>query len=224
MPVTVDLSGLDRLIRRFRALGDLDASELMRSWERIIDEDNRKGVLAGTDKDGNPMAPVTYRPVQPGHAAFMTRGGEYVAFATNPKPLTKAQKERHRLGVSARKKRGVFAGFGPAISGLNNNLSSSEYRKLDGPPLAPRRGFSRVITNLFTGSGRDPSAANRWVAFGAWREVVDTKGRPFLQYHFNGEGSLPVRDLRGVRPEGMAKARIAAIEFMKSEIRRSGAT
>ena len=44
---------------------------------------------------------------------------------------------------------------------------------------------------------------------------------PFLSAHFNGENNLPKRDLCGVRPEGLLKARRAAIEWMKSEIRKA---
>lgn len=43
-----------------------DATPLMVSWMDVIRTDNREGILAGTDKDGLPLAPVTYRPVQPG--------------------------------------------------------------------------------------------------------------------------------------------------------------
>ena len=64
----------------------------------------------------------------------------------------------------------MFGGFGNHAAGLNNNLSSSEYRYLTGPPLALCRQFSRVITNLFTGHGRYQFAPHCWIAFGAWRK------------------------------------------------------
>ncbi len=120
---------------------------------------------------------MSYRPVKPG-----------VKLTVN-----------QRLGQNPNKRRGDYFGRGPAMSGFNNNLRSSEYRKLDGPPLAPRRQFSRVITNLYTGSGRDPGNANKWFAVGAWREVVSIKGVHFLPFLFE------MRDLRGVRPEGQSK-------------------
>jgi hypothetical protein len=170
---TFSWDGFGKLTAVLGKLADPDATPLMEEWERIIVEDNRKGVLAGTDKDGKSMDPVTYRPK--GKAA--------------------------RVGARQRNNaRGVFAGMGIHASGLNNNLTSSEYRKLNGPPLAPRRANSRVITNLFTQHGRDPGADNAWFAEGAWVEVEDTKGRPFLQYLFKK------RDLRGVRPWGMKEA------------------
>ena len=58
----VELAGLERLIARVHRLEKPDATPLMTTWIKIFEEDNRKGVLAGTDKDGNPMAPVKYRP------------------------------------------------------------------------------------------------------------------------------------------------------------------
>jgi|GEM_PF-2485970 hypothetical protein len=209
MPLSVDLTGLDRLIRRFRTLGNLDASPLMRSWERIIEADNRKGVLAGTDRNDNPMVAVTYRP-KPVPSYYK----KILGF--DPSKLSARQRNMARAGG----KRGEFSGRGPGAAGLNNNLTSSEYRYLAGPPLAPRRQFSRVITNLYTGSGRYQFLPHAWIAFGAWREVVNTKGREFLHYHFEGAGRLPRRDLCGVRPEARLKMRRAAIEWMKSEVRR----
>lgn len=194
MSSIVDLRGLDRLISRVRALGTPDASPLMMTWQRLIIEDNRRGVLAGLDKDGNPMRPVTYRPVGKG-----------------AKP-TKSQKN------NAKGRRGVFGGIGPNPAGTNNNLRPDEYRRLSGPPLAPRGAFSRVITNLRTGYEHS-AGSDLWTAYGFWDEVVSVNGRPFLSAHFRGAGRLPVRDLRGVRPEGREKARRAAIAWMSDQVR-----
>ena len=66
-----DLSGLGRLGSKLRSLTHIDATPLMVTWMKIIDEDNRKGVLAGLDKDGVPLAPVTYRPKTPGNAYWL---------------------------------------------------------------------------------------------------------------------------------------------------------
>jgi len=191
--------GLGRLQGKLAAIAHIadHASPLMQRWERVIEEDNRKGVLAGTDKDGNPPGrPLIYRP-----------RGKGVK-------LTIAQ----RLGQSPNKRRGIYMGRGPAASGLHNNLTTSEYRKLTGPRLAPRRQFSRIITNLETGHGRDPANPRVWFAEGVWREVVTPKGRGFLRYHFDGEGQLRY-DLRGVRPEGRRLLLDALHEWAKLEIR-----
>jgi hypothetical protein len=56
---------------------------------------------------------------------------------------------------------------------------------------------------------------------GYWEEVVSRDGRPFLHYHFDGTGRLPRRDLRGVRPAGVARALEALKAFGKDMIRRA---
>jgi hypothetical protein len=200
---TLDLTGLDRLQERFKRIADPDATPLMVSWMRIIDDDNRRGVLAGTDKDGQPMAPVTYRPKKPGAPSV---------------PLTVEQ----RLGQHPKTKRGRFATFGSSASGANNNLTSAEYRLLDGPALAPRRQFSRVITNLLTDYDDSQRASGQWEAWGYWEGVVSAKGVPFLIYHFDGEGNNPQRDLRGVRPEGRERAKAALRAWAIDMVRTSG--
>lgn len=182
---TLDLTGLDRLTERFRRLINPDATPLMVNWMKTIDDDNRLGVMAGLDKDGNPMAPVRYRPVG--------------------KP------------VRPSRRRGQFQGFGATAYG---NLTSAEYRRLAGPPLAPRGIASRVITNLRLRYGR--LGLTQWEAVGYWDEVLSRQGRPFLMYHFLGSGRLPRRDLAGMRPGGVEKARKAARAWMISEIRANG--
>jgi hypothetical protein len=200
---TIDLAGLDRLTTRLRRIVNPDATPLMLTWMNIIDDDNRKGVLAGLDKDGNPMRPVTYRPKKPGMK------------------LTIEQ----RLGQRPNKKRGRYAAFGSVANAPHNNLTSSQYRQLDGPPLAPRRQFSRAITNLLTAftPGEIAARAGRWEAWGYWNEVVSAKGVPFLKFHFDGEGNLPKRDLRGLRPDGVTKARNAMRAWAIDIVRRSDA-
>jgi len=185
-----NIEALDRLKARFMRLVNPDATPLMLSWMRTIDDDNRKGVLAGLDRDGNPLKPVTYRPKP-------------------VKELTRGQ----RLNQKKNARKGFFAGLGVYSTGVlpNNNLTSAEYRRLDGPPLAPRRQFSRVITNLKTGYGRESSSS--WYALGYWDEVVTPKGKPFLHYLF------AARDLRGVRPDGVAKARVQARNWMTDMVR-----
>jgi hypothetical protein len=192
----VDMTGLDVLRSRVSDIQNPDFTPLMKRLMRIIEEDNRKGVLAGLDKDGMPMERVTYRP----------KGGK----AAKP---TDAQRNTD----NPRKRKGSFSGFGPAASGWNNNLTSAEYRRLGGPALAPRGAFSRVITNLRTAF--EKVSSHVWDAYGAWYEVVDQRGRPFLGHHFDGDGGLPRRDLRGVRPEGRAKAREATVAWMADQIR-----
>src|SRR5271166_2746930 len=191
-----NLGVLDKLAARFRALKNPDATPLMQAWMVIIEQDNRRGVLEGKDKSGNPMEPVTYRPIPPG-----------------PQKTTAAQ----RYGLTASQK-GQFV---PMTAHLNGNLTSSEYRLLGGPPLAPRGRYSRVVTNLRTEF--DPSARTegRWEAYGYWDEVVSIAGEKFLQYHFHGIGQKQ-RDLTGVRPEGVKKAKEAGKAWLIDIVRSGG--
>lgn len=101
----------------------------------------------------------------------------------------------------------------------NNNLTASHYRSLDGPPLAPRRENSRIITNFRTSSGRLDD--DSWQAVGAWEDVLSVRGLPFLRFHFKGSGRLPKRDLRGVRPSAVKRAREALRDFMRGFLSRS---
>jgi hypothetical protein len=200
MPTVLDTTGLDRLRARFDRLANPDPAPLLVRVADLMDEDNRRGVLAGEDKDGSYMLAVTYRPRKPGAPSVK---------------LTVAQ----RLGQRGNIKRGKYSRIGSGLERANNNLTSAEYRLLDGPPLAPRRQFSRVITNYMQSSGQ--IGPRVWEVIGAWVNVVNAKGQPFLKYHFNGEGRLPVRDLRGIRPPGMTKIRAAIRAWMTSEVRSS---
>lgn len=199
---TVDTTGLDRLRTRFEKLANPNPIPLLETWSDLMDDDNRKGILAGTDGNGNPMVRPSYRPVNQ-NVAGTKRGAR----------LTVEQ----RLGQAPRTKRGRHAAFGSISEGPYNNLSSSAYRKLDGPPLAPRRQFSRVITNYHTRYGEIRQGV--WEVVGAWIDVISRKGVPFLRYHFTGAGRLVIRDLRGIRPEGIAKARRSARAWMIDQIR-----
>jgi hypothetical protein len=215
MSATLNLQGLNHLVAELISLKTLDATPLMRTWQSIIAEDNRKGILAGTDKDGVPMTPVTYRPKEPpGFRVTKPPSGKKAA-------SIRAELNRHRLGQRAGLKKGGFSGisgFGPNVNLPNNNLSTAQYQLLAGPPLAPRDQFSRVITNLKTTFTSPGHGSPYWAAIGAWDQVVNTKGLPFLFYHFNGIGQKR-RDLRGVRPGGIVKAIEALRNWARLAIR-----
>lgn len=169
MAVQLELDGLTRITQKITALGSIDFAPLMRAWEVVLEEDNKAGALAGLDGDGNPLAPVKYRP----------KPGKKVVFTV-----------LH-----------------------NNNLTNSHYRSLDGPPLAPRRENSRIVTNFKASHLR--LSEDSWQVIGAWKNVLDVKDRPFLRYHFQGAGRLPRRDLRRVRPTAVKRARMALRDFMR---------
>jgi hypothetical protein len=190
---TVEWPGYAALQKRLSKLGTLTITEtrpLLEEFERIIIEDNRKGVLSSLDKDGAPMVAVKYR------------NGVY-------------KNVRARRGQKFGSTLGTYKGIGFGMQGgshLNGNLTTKEYKQLTGPPLAPRGEQSRVIANLKTGHGQD---GNSFYAVGSWKQVVSVKGKSFLPAHFNGSGHLPVRDLRGVRPWGMREAQKAVRAWAK---------
>ena len=183
----IALGGFDRWREALAAILGADYYPLMEQWEVIMTKDNKRGILAGLDKDGNPVKPVSYRPIPGGL-----------------RPTTRRQRN------FVRGRRGTFFGFGPAAAGLHNNLTTAEYKRLGGPPLAPRGAFSRVITNFGTDATQ---TGPPWFVTGFWDDVVDVKGRPFLDRAFR------IRDMRGVRPRGKDEARKAAVKYVKGLIR-----
>lgn len=197
MAGTLDTSGIDRLIRRFEKIANPNVTDLFITVGQHMDDDNRRGVLAGTDGEGRPMAPVTYRPARPG---------------SKPVKLTVEQ----RLGQKPGMRKGRPSRIGSGVERNNNNLTTAEYRLLGGPPLAPRKQFSRVITN-YAQSREVEIRKGVWEMIGGWRDVLSTKGVPFLTYHFNGVGQKR-RDLRGLRPEGMARIKRSLKAWMISMI------
>ena len=189
-----DLSGLDRLVDHLKRIGRPNPKLLIARTIIVMGQDNRRGVLAGLDKDGRPMDPVTYRPKGQGRYATA----------------------RQRNHGKARAKVGRFGGLGPMAAGLHNNLSRREYERLNGPPLAPRRQHSRVITNYDLAPVIDSPL--HFGVIGVWRQVVDVKGRPFLHHLFKR------RDIRGVRPEAMRELRRSFVNWARDQIRyRKGA-
>jgi hypothetical protein len=196
--LSLDLSGLVSASRRLRNLeAALDNPRgLMVSWMKILDDGNRRGILKGLGGDGAPLRPVTYRPV----------GSKGAGLSASQRNL-----------ANLRTRRGAHAGTGMHAAGLHNNLTPAEYRRLGGPPLAPRGAFSRVITNFAV--DYDRLRAYVWQVTYFWRDVVNTKGVSFLRYHFEGTGRLPRRDLRGIRPDDRALASRAAKNWLKDQVR-----
>lgn len=195
---SVDLSGLDRLIAHLKKVQRPDPVPLQAATIRIMEEDNRRGLLAGLDKDGIPLERVKYR----------------------PKGAPKRTTARQRNNADARKKAGSFGGVGPMAAGLHNNLTSAEYRRLAGPPLIPRGKSSRFITNYRLTMFED--APLRFGVIGLWDQIVNSAGEKFAHFHFDGKGRLPKRDIRGVRPDGRAKLRKAFIAWAADQIRYKG--
>jgi hypothetical protein len=166
-----DFAALGWLRGRLQALAHPDPTPLLVQWRRVIEEDNKRGVLAGQDKDGRPLAAVTYRP----------KG--------TPLRWGKRRQASH-----------LAAGSVPE----HNNLTSAQYRRLGGPPLAPRGVNSRVIQNLSTSHGYD-SSKGVYYADGAWFDIVSRTGFPFLPV------LLKPWPLDGLRPQGRQRC-VAALQ------------
>jgi hypothetical protein len=218
--------------RWVHSLTDIDFAPLMQEWEQILVEDNRKGVLEGTDGFDQPAPELVYR-FGAGQATAARSG---VGFGTAAKrfkgfsgytggkrfkrlPFPGKRRREYRLADAApadmpRRRGGPWNDDGPAIL-PNNNLSTGAYQRLTGPRLAPRREASRVIANYHTRHGRDEAG---WFAEGAWVDVVTPDGEELLPYHFNGWG-VPKYDLRGVRRWGLARAADELQAFVRKKLR-----
>jgi hypothetical protein len=199
---TGNTGAFTRLAAKLQGLGTITTAQvrpLLERWERILVEDNRKGVLAGLDKYGMPMPPLGYRDGT--GARTRSRARNSFEFGTINR-ASAAEKNRAFLGRHGRGKGQVRF----------NNLKGSQYRRQTGPRLAPRRDASRVITNLVTESGQD--GPRRFTVTALWRRVVTKKGKPFLIYHFTGAGKNPKYDLRGVRAWGLDRAREALRDWI----------
>jgi hypothetical protein len=193
---------LQRIVGKLDRIGRIDAvtvEPLMAAFEEILVEDNRKGVLEGTDRDGDPMPATRYR----------TSSGT----ATAARPSRSSVFGSLDRGAWKAANRAVRDSRGKGVFQANGNLSTAAYKELTGPPLAPRGEGSRVITHYRTANGYD---AGWWQAIGFWDRVVSRNGVVFLPFHFRGEGRLPKRNLAGVRPWGMAKARAAAVKWARA--------
>ena len=165
--------------------------DLLESWERLVEEDNRKGLLASQDKDGHPAPRLRYRPI-----------GEV-------RKLTLEQ----RLGQHPRKGRGKYYG------GKKAGLRSTDYRHLDGPRDVPRRQFSRAITNAAMTHGRVTGERHGWFVQLAWFDIVSRKGYHFLPDLCKGTATIPPYEIRGIRPAGVTKMRAALQAWAKLLIR-----
>lgn len=131
---------------------------------------------------------------------------------------------RNGIGIRARNRKSSYFGTKKykVNIGTGANLTTREYQKLTGPRLAPRGERSRVIANLRTQHGRDPSMNYAWFAEGAWLDVVSITGYPFLEAHFDPQAGsrLPRYDLRPVRPDDMRLAEAALTDYMEDLIKR----
>lgn len=106
-----------------------------------------------------------------------------------------------------------------ARTSTNDNLTTAQYRLLDGPPLAPRRGGSRRTTKYQSAHWYDPGRKT-WVAVGAWIDYVSQKGRDLIDAHIKGGKGRPPRDPRGLGRWGQEQKLIALKWWVQESLRR----
>jgi hypothetical protein len=169
----IDTSRLDHLIAYLRKLSTIDPRPLLDDWAKIIVEDNRAGVLAGLNKDDQPVSPpLKYR------GGFSAHGGRRVgrlAGKSGARPTA----------VRTKAKDGVYlARRGAAVGAINNNLTTAQYKQLTGPFAAPRGDRSRVVTHFRVQTPQQGGDASTWVVKAGWVDVVDANGQPFYDYLF----------------------------------------
>lgn len=183
---------------------------LMMAWAKVLIEDNRKGVLAGLDKDDQPVQRTSYR------RSFTQASYDrptYVKTVMNP-----FGGDDWKVNVSG----GHEPGYKP---GPSHNLTTKQYQAQSGPPLAPRGMASRIISNytiapIFASGGH-------YGVEGGWDDVLNKAGKPFLPAHFEGTGAnrggnsvnwhpmkgvgrgknLPRRNMSGLRNWGRTRSR-----------------
>lgn len=193
MAAIFNLAPIQRLRRGLAKLESVDPTPILETLEAVLQEDNRRGVMGGIDGDDQPMIRTTYRmSLISANANMSARVGELPAEFT--------RKETNDIGSS---------------------LKTSEYKKLSGPPLAPRGEGSRVISNYRTNNGREGKG---WFVEGSWIDILSRKGVPFIGAHFRGlhafffstnpngkrrgyTVNLPRRNLVGLRKWGRDEAR-----------------
>ena len=143
----IDTTRLDHIIAYFRKIEGLDPTPMLKDWEKIIIEDNRAGLLNGENKDGQIVTPpLKYRNGSGTWTAH--RQGRFAQ-----------QRSRGLIGGHAgvgydtirfKSKDGIYRPThrGGQAGLANNNLSTSQYKKLTGPYGIPRGIHSRLITNF----------------------------------------------------------------------------
>jgi hypothetical protein len=108
-----------------------------------------------------------------------------------------------------------------------DNLHSSHYRTLGGPPLSPRGSDSRVTQFFRTSWERDEPEEGDWVTMGMWEDFKSIEGLEILPIHAGKDqwgtettSDLPIRDLLHIRPSALSKAYDALVSFLNALLRR----
>jgi len=189
---TINTDALDRVIKKLSVVVNLQQKEavapLLADFYNVIVEDNRRGVMMGLDKNDKPAPPLKYR-----NAAKIQSA---------PRSI--------KSGLFGTQADGRFKGMAPRNNGYlaNNNLTTTQYRKMTGPRQAPRRDSSRIITNLRL--DRSYFKEGKWTVEAGWYQYVTPKGKPILPWAFKGTKTMAAYPLDGVRAWGRRKALLIA--------------
>lgn len=222
--ITVEINdaGLNAVIARLKSVDALrdraTVTPLLEEMQRVMYEDNRRGVMMSQDKDGKPAPPLRYRgsaAIQPGVRSRSSGGfGRSTRVSADGKTVLIRGRARGRLNSLGRLERSMGEKVSTAGYAVlpNNNLRADQYQQLTGPRLAPRRDQSRVIANYLFKAPRQMSWG--WLLTGYWRNVLTPKGRALLPMHFDATRPGMKYDLRGVRPWGVHKCRQLAKVFV----------
>lgn len=222
-------SDLDQLEASFERLARMDQyiMDLSSRLQLVLLEDNRVGVLNGTDGWSTKLAPTKYRysgsGVNPlgknGNRARKTTasGRSFFFFSEIPRDHH-SYAAQVNLGAQTMP---IMYGGAMAVGQYKSNFydpSSKNsdydlYRGMDGPPTAPNWEQSRVITNYVS---HDVGTSGAMVQVGSqWEGVTNERGEAFLPKLFFGQGRIPARDLTGIRSWGLHNAQVQTGYFLQ---------
>ncbi len=210
---------------------DQYAMSLSARLQLVMLEDNRVGILNGTDGRGNPLTPTKYRYSSSGVSKTGQHGQYRVTKQVNTQKNTfriffnfseiprDYQSYAAQTNLTAQSTTSLYIGAN-AVGSYRSQFFNpnpvdadfSLYRNFTGPPTAPNWEESRVISNYVS---HDMTAGPSVNVFSQWEDVRNKDGYSFLSDLFHGGGKYPPRDLTGIRPWGLHNAEIQASYFLQ---------
>jgi len=215
-------ASLDRLARMDQYMMDLSSR-----LQLVLLEDNRVGVLNGTDSYSSKMAPTTYRYSGSGVNPLSKNGmlqQKKTASGRSFFAPSEIPRDHHsyvaQVNLGAQTMPMMYGGAMAVGSYKSNfyepspkNSDYDLYRGLDGPPTAPNWEQSRVIANYVS---YDAGSSGSCVSVTSqWEGVTNERGEAFLTNLFYGQGRIPPRNLMGIRYWGQHNAEIQTGYFLQ---------
>jgi|688.fasta_scaffold38864_3 hypothetical protein len=215
-------ASLDRLARM-----DQYAMDLSSRLQLVLLEDNRVGVLNGTDGYSSKLAPTKYRYSGSGVNPLGKNGITQRKQAASGRSFfffSEIPRDHHsyaaQVNLGAQTMPMMYGGAMAVGSYKSNfyepspkNSDYDLYRGMDGPPTAPNWEQSRVIANYVSHDvgSRGPSVQ----VSSQWEGVTNERGEAFLTNLFYGQGRIPPRDLTGLRYWGRHNAEVQTGYFLQ---------